>query len=110
MTGSGPVHPTPRGARIDLRVIPRSSRTGVEGIRNGRVLLRVAAPPVDNAANDAVLAVLADVLGVAKRLGRLVSGATARNKTVDVDGVDVEDVRARLGQSETAVRRASGRD
>jgi uncharacterized protein (TIGR00251 family) len=100
MTGSGPVRPTAQGARIDLRVIPRSPRTGVEGIRNGRVLLRVTAPPVDSAANEAVVALLADVLGVAKRSVRLVSGTTGRNKTLEVDGVNVNDVMARLRQPE----------
>jgi uncharacterized protein (TIGR00251 family) len=100
MIGLGPVRATAHGARIDIRVMPRSPRTGVEGVRDGRLLVRVTAPSVDSAANAAVLAVLADVLGVAKRSVRLVSGTTARNKVVEVDGVDVGDVLARLTKPE----------
>jgi uncharacterized protein (TIGR00251 family) len=98
--GSGPVRATAHGARIDVRVIPRSPRTGVEGVRDGRLLVRVTAPPVDSAANEAVVAVLADTLGVPKRSVRLVAGATGRNKTIEVNGVDVGDVMARLQQPE----------
>lgn len=98
--GLGPVRATAHGARIDVRVIPRSPRTGVEGVRNGRLLVRVTAPPVDSAANEAVVAVLADVLGVAKRSVRLVTGTIGRNKVVEVKGVSVDDVMARLGQPE----------
>jgi uncharacterized protein (TIGR00251 family) len=98
--GSGPVRATAHGARIDVRVIPRSPRTGVEGVRDGRLLVRVTAPPVDSAANEAVVAVLAETLGVPKRSVRLVAGATGRNKTIEVNGVDVGDVMARLQQLE----------
>jgi uncharacterized protein (TIGR00251 family) len=94
----GPVRPTPHGIRITLKVIPRSPRTGVDGVRGGRLLLRVTAPPVDSAANDAVVAVLATLLGVSKRSVRLVSGATGRNKVVEVDGVDMDDALVILKQ------------
>ncbi len=87
MTDTGPVSPAPGGIRIDLRVIPRSPRTAVDGVRAGRLLLRVTAPPVDSAANEAVIAALAGLLGVSKRSVRLVSGMTTRNKVVEVDGV-----------------------
>lgn len=96
MTGSGPVRAAPRGARVDVRVIPRSPRMGVEGVRDGRLLVRVTAPPVDSAANEAVVAVLADVLGVAKRSVRLVSGASARNKVVEIDSIDAATAARRL--------------
>jgi len=98
MNEDGPVRPTAHGVRIALKVIPRSPRAGVDGVRDGRLLLRVTAPPVDSAANEAVVAVLADLLGVSKRSVRLVSGATGRSKVVEVDGVDVDDVLARLKQ------------
>ena len=87
---------TPTGVRIDLRVIPRSSRTTIDGIRDGRLLVRVSAPPVDDAANDAVVEALARVLDVPKRSIRIVTGATARNKTVEVKGMTGAAVLARL--------------
>ena len=88
MTNAGPVRETPRGVRIELRVIPRSPRAGIEGVRDGRILVRVTAPPVDHAANEAVAAVLANALDVPKRAIRIVAGQTARNKAVEIEGVD----------------------
>jgi uncharacterized protein (TIGR00251 family) len=85
------------GVRIDLRVIPRSPRTAVDGVRDGRLVLRVTAPPVDHAANEAVVAAIAEVLDVPKRAVRLVSGATSRNKSVEVEGVAADTAAARLG-------------
>ena len=87
---------TPSGVRIDLRVIPRSPRTEIDGVRDGRLLLRVTAPPVDDAANDAVVETLARVLDVPKRSIRIVKGTTARNKTVEVAGMTGAAVLARL--------------
>lgn len=84
--------------RIALRVIPRSPRTTFDGVRNGRILLRVTAPPVDRAANEAVIAAVAELIGVPKRAVRIVSGDTARDKTVEIAGVDGARVRERLGE------------
>jgi uncharacterized protein (TIGR00251 family) len=84
------------GVRIDLRVIPKSPRTKIDGVRDGRLLVRVTAPPVDDAANDAVVEALSRVLDVPKRSIRIVSGATARNKTVEVAGMTCAAVLARL--------------
>ena len=87
---------TSTGVRISLRVIPRSSRTKIDGVRDGRLVVRVTAPPVDDAANDAVVETLSQALGVARRSIRIVNGATARNKTVEVTGVTTAAVLARL--------------
>jgi len=96
MTPSPAISDTPTGVRIDLRVIPRSPRTEIDGVRDGRLLLRVTAPPVDDAANDAVVETLARVLDVPKRSIRIVNGATSRNKTVEVAGMNGAAVLARL--------------
>ena len=76
-----------------VRVAPRSSRQGVEGIvrdADGAKLLKVAvnAPPEDGKANKEVLALLAKTMGIAKSRLSLVSGATARKKVVRLDAVD----------------------
>jgi uncharacterized protein YggU (UPF0235/DUF167 family) len=55
----------------------------------------VAAPPVEGAANQALLRLLADELGVARRAVRLVAGAAGRQKLVVVEGMTPEDVLAR---------------
>ena len=49
--------------------------------------VRLGAPPVDGAANDALAALLADELGVPKRAVRIVSGASSRSKVIQVDGI-----------------------
>jgi uncharacterized protein YggU (UPF0235/DUF167 family) len=59
MSAAGPVVDAPTGVRLHLRVIPRASRTELAGIRDGRLVLRVTAPPVDRAANDAAIDAIA---------------------------------------------------
>ena len=87
---------TSAGARLTVRVMPRASRTAIEGIRDGRLLIRVTAPPVDDAANEAVVAVLARALTLPPRAIRIVSGTSGRNKTIEIAGLDPAAVRARL--------------
>ena len=77
------------GVRLALRVTPGAGRSGVFGpvdIGDGRTALavKVAAPPVEGAANEALVALLAKELGVAKSAVTLVSGATSRLKVVRV--------------------------
>ncbi|MCC7008694.1 MAG: DUF167 domain-containing protein [Acidobacteria bacterium] len=93
-----PVVLSPGGGavRIPIRVVPRASRTTVGGVRDGRLLVRVTAPPVDRAANDAAVSALAGALDVPPRSVSIVSGATARNKTVEVRGLTAVDVAARI--------------
>ena len=80
--------------RFSVRVQPRSSRTGVEGVHGDALKVRVNAPPVDGAANEAVVEVLAEALGVPRRAVRIVSGDTFRTKVVEVEGVDAAAVHA----------------
>ena len=87
---------TRSGTRIDLRVIPRSPRSKIDGVRDGRLVVRVSAPPVDDEANEAVILELSRMLGVPRRDVRIVSGATGRNKTVEVSGLDSATVLSRL--------------
>ncbi len=80
-------------ATIPVRVIPRAKRTQVGGERNGRLLVRVAAPPVDGKANAAVIAALATALGVPKRDVAIVRGESSRDKVVRVTGMAADDPR-----------------
>jgi len=61
------------------------------------LLVRVAAPPVDGAANDALEAFLAQVLAVQRRRVRVLAGARSRRKRITVEGIDVATARQRLG-------------
>jgi uncharacterized protein len=68
-------------------VIPRAPLTRVDGMRGGAILVRLAAAPVDGAANDALVAFLAGALGLPRRNIRIVSGETSRDKRVRIDGL-----------------------
>jgi len=73
---------------VEVRVVPRSGRSGVAGMRDGAVLVRLKAAPVEGAANKELVAVLADALGVPKRNITIVSGHHSRTKKVRLQGVD----------------------
>lgn len=88
---------TRNGTRIELRVMPRASRTRIEGPRDGRLVVRVTAPPVDSAANEAVIELLASWLDVSKRSVRVVAGLTSKNKTVEIEGLAVAAVLSAVG-------------
>ena len=92
-----PVEATPRGVRIRLHVQPRASRTEAAGLHGGALKVRLAAPPVDGAANEALLRWIVDRLDVARGAVTLTAGAGSRAKTVEVAGADAAEVRRRLG-------------
>lgn len=83
-------------ARISIYVQPRASRTEVAGLHDGCIKIRLAAPPVDGAANTALVAFVAERLGVSKQQVRLVAGHTSRRKVLEVDGVSLEAIQAAL--------------
>lgn len=83
-----------------VRCKPRASRSGVDGIdpRTAALSVRLAAPPVDGAANEELVRFLArEVLGVAPSAVTVVSGSTGRHKRVAVVGLTAAEVQARLG-------------
>ena len=84
------------GVMFEVRAKPNAKRSAVMGIRDGALEVRVAAPPVDGAANDELVSFLATTLGVPRRDVGLVRGASARIKRVEVRGLRLEDVRERL--------------
>ena len=78
------------GVIIDVRVIPRSRKSGVAGTRGDALLVRLSAPPVDGAANTELIEVLAKVLQVTKGSVSILSGETSRQKRVKVTGIDLK--------------------
>lgn len=78
--------------RFEVHVQPRASRTELAGLHGGALKVRIAAPPVDDAANRALVQFLAQCLGVARRSVRIVAGETSRTKVLEVDGVTPEQV------------------
>lgn len=84
------------GVLLRVRVAPRAGRTRLEGIRDGRLLLRVQAPPVEGQANRATARALAELLGVRPGRLRLLRGQKAREKDWLVEGAALDAVRAAL--------------
>ncbi|MHB0963142.1 MAG: DUF167 domain-containing protein [Gemmatimonadaceae bacterium] len=84
------------GVRFAVHVQPRAKKPGIDGTHGDALRVRVQAPPVDGAANDAVIAVIADALGVPRRAVHIATGLSGRQKLVDVDGIDVSAATARL--------------
>jgi uncharacterized protein (TIGR00251 family) len=75
---------------LEIRVIPRAGRSGFAGLRDGVLVARLAAAPVDGAANDELIALLAKALKIPKRDITIVSGERARLKRVRIDGIERE--------------------
>lgn len=90
-----------RGVTIALQVIPRARRSQVSGLHGDALKVRLAAPPVEGAANEALVAFLADTLGIRKRDVTLVSGERSRHKLVRIEGVDAATIEARLAPGST---------
>ena len=82
--------------RIDIYVQPRASRTMLAGTHDGCVKIRLAAPPVDGAANAALIEFVAERLRIAKSCVRVVAGHSSRRKVVEIDGVSRTAVLAAL--------------
>ena len=82
---------------VQIRVIPRARRTEISGRRGDAILVRLAAPPVDGAANDALIAFLAERLEIPRRQIALARGATTRDKTIAIDGLSPAEIARRLG-------------
>jgi len=81
---------------LRVRVQPRSSREGVAGLREGALVVKLTAPPVEGEANDALVRFLAGLLGVPRAAVTLRHGARGRDKTLHIAGLDVATARARL--------------
>jgi len=79
--------------RFGVRVQPRASRSEIAGLHGDALKVRLTAPPVDGAANAALIELLADRLAVSRSAVRVVTGEHARDKVVEVVGVGAESVR-----------------
>ena len=91
------LHSGQKGAALAVRVTPRASRNEiVEMLEDGTIKVRLAAPPVDNQANEALIEFLSDILGVPKSRLDIVAGATGRDKLVAIMDMDVETAHQRI--------------
>src|SRR5919109_3851068 len=91
------LHDGKKGSALAVRVTPRASRNEiVEMLEDGTIKVRLAAPPVDDQANEALIEFLSDILGVPKSRLDIVAGATGRDKLVAVLDMDVETAHQRI--------------
>ena len=81
--------------RFAVRLTPRAALDQIDGVSDGVLRARVGAPAVEGAANNALLRLIAEELGVAKTSVRIVAGASSRQKLVVVDGGDPDAIVAR---------------
>jgi uncharacterized protein len=75
-----------------VRVQPRASKSGVVGVLDGALKIRLAAPPVDGAANEELIRLLSKIFDAPRQRIAILSGQTSKNKIVRVSGISVEDV------------------
>jgi uncharacterized protein len=84
-------------SELRVRLQPRARRDEIAGEREGAVLIRVTAPPVDGKANDALCRLIAKAAGVPPSRVSVVRGHTARDKVVRVEGVELAALLRALG-------------
>jgi uncharacterized protein (TIGR00251 family) len=82
--------------RICVYVQPGASKTQIAGMHDGLIKVRVAAPPVEGAANQALVEFLAKRLRIPKSRVRVVSGLTSRRKVLEIEGVSQDAIAASL--------------
>ena len=87
---------TDGGVLLKVRVQPRAAQDAVGGVRDGALVVRLVAPPVEGKANAALARLLGRTLGVAPSAVEVVRGASGRDKVVRVVGVTPAHVRAMI--------------
>ena len=85
-----------KSVRVTIYVQPRAAKTEIAGFHDGVIKLRIAEPPVEGAANNALVEFVARRLGVAKSNVRVIGGESSRRKIIEIDGVAPEAVAADL--------------
>lgn len=93
------------GVILDVIAQPRASRTEIAGIRDGAVIIRITAAPVDGAANEAIVNLLSRNLRIGKSKFEIVAGGTSRRKRVLVRGVVAEELAMAFQRTSSSRRR-----
>lgn len=91
---SGPI-------RLKLKVVPGASRTEIAGWLGHKLKVRVSAAPEKGKANSAVIAIIAQTLGISLGSVRIVAGQTSAQKTIEISGVTTAQLQQQLGCGDT---------
>ncbi len=79
--------------RFSVRVQPRASKSELAGEYGDAIRIRLAAPPVDGAANEELVSFLSSIFAVARKSVRILAGETARSKLIEIEGITERAVR-----------------
>jgi uncharacterized protein (TIGR00251 family) len=91
------IQPSPSGVVLAVRVIPRARQNAIDGIMtDGRLKIRLAAPPVDGKANRALVRFLGEILDVPASQIEIKAGQSGRDKLVTILGMDADTAQARI--------------
>jgi hypothetical protein len=88
---------TETGVLLRVRIQPRASRDGLEGLHGDQLRIRLTAPPVEGAANAACIALLAKTLGIPRSHMHIQAGEKSRDKLIHIAGLTLAEVTAALG-------------
>ena len=99
-TASYGIEATATGISIRVYVAPRSSFNKVVGVHNGAIKIALTAPPVDGAANKALVGFVAKVLEVPRGAVHIISGEASRHKMIAVAGVGAQTALKKLALSD----------
>jgi uncharacterized protein len=91
----------PEGVRIAVRVQPRASRTEFAGIHGDALRIRLTSPPVDGAANEALVTFLTEHFALPRHAITIISGAHSRSKVVEIAGLSAAQLRRKLNLTES---------
>jgi hypothetical protein len=84
------IRSTSGGIELDVWVVPGARKTMLAGLRDAALVVRIAARPVEGAANDTLIAFLAGLFGVPRRAVRIVAGERSRRKRLAISGVTAD--------------------
>jgi uncharacterized protein len=88
---------SPAGVLLAVKVQPRASRNAIHGLHGAELKISVTAPPVDSAANEALVRFLAEELGCSRGSVSLIRGETSRHKTLLLQGLAASEIAVKLG-------------
>ena len=85
-----------KGLTFDIQVIPHASRAEIAGVQEGAFKIKVTAPPVEGAANEACIKLLARELGLKKSQMEISSGVKSRKKTVMIKDISKAELETKI--------------
>lgn len=93
------IQPREGGCTFSIQVVPRAGQSRIAGLMNGVLKIRIAAPPVDGAANEECIKFLSRLFRIPKSSVSLLAGEHRRKKVIFLRGVSLQEARERLGGS-----------